>query len=58
MLRKVVYGTPLELFQARLDGTLSYLVYWKLPLSVVGFELDDLEGDFQPKPFFDSAIFH
>jgi len=45
----------LEVFKARLDGSLSNLVYWEMSLPIAGgLELDDLKGPFQPKPFYDS----
>jgi len=44
-------------FKVRLDRALSNLIYWKLSLPMAGgLELDDLQGPFQPKPFYDSAI--
>ncbi|KAJ7405520.1 hypothetical protein BTVI_68824 [Pitangus sulphuratus] len=45
----------LEVFKARLDGAVRNVVEWKLSLPMaVGFEQDDLQGPFQPKPFGDS----
>jgi len=42
-------------FKARLDGALSNLVWWNLSLLMAGgLELDNLEGPFQPLPFYDS----
>jgi len=34
--REVVDAPSLEIFQARLDGALSTLIQWKLPLPMVG----------------------
>jgi len=43
---------------SRLDEALSSLVYWEVSLPIVGWwELDDLKGPFQPKPFDDSVIY-
>jgi len=40
---------------SRLDEALSNLVYWEVSLPIVGWwELDDLKGPFQSKPFYDS----
>jgi len=49
--REAVAAPSLVVFKARLNGALNILVWWK-----VGFELDDLSGPFQPKPFYDSMI--
>jgi len=47
--------SSLEVFKDRLDGALSNLVWWKVSLSMAGgWELDDLSGPFQSKPFHDS----
>jgi len=41
--REAVDAPSLEMFKARLDGTLSNLVYWKMSLPMAGgLELDDL----------------
>jgi len=51
-------SSHLEAFEARLDGALSYLVYWEVLLTIAGgLKLGDLKGSFQPKPFYDSMIF-
>jgi len=40
--REVVAAPSLEMFQARLHGSLSNLVWWKVSLPVArGLELDD-----------------
>ena len=53
--RGIVDAPSLELFKARLDGALSNLIWWKMSLPTAGgLELDELEGPFQPKPFYDS----
>ena len=47
----------LEAFKARLDEAVSNLVWREMSLPVaVGLELDDLQGPFKPKPFYDSVI--
>ena len=50
----------LAVFKVRLDGALSTLVWWKMSLLMAGgLEPDDLQGPFQPKPFYDSICsFH
>ena len=55
--REAVAAPSLAVFKARLDGALSNLVWWKMSLLMAGgLEPDDLEGPFQPKPFYDSMI--
>jgi len=50
-----VAAPSLEGFKARLDGALSTLGWWKMSLLVAGWlEPDDLQGPFQPKPFYNS----
>lgn len=40
--REAVEAPPLKVFKAGLDGALSSLVYWKVPLPTAGrLELDD-----------------
>jgi len=57
MPRGAVDARSLAVFQARLDGALSNLVWWKMSLLMAGeLEPDDLQGPFQPKPFYDSMI--
>ena len=47
----------LETFKARLDGTVSNLVWWEVSLPIAGgLELHDLKGLFQPKPFYHSTV--
>jgi len=42
----------LEVFEVRLDGALSNLIWWKVSLPMAeGLEIDDLYSPFQPKPF-------
>ena len=53
----VVDAPSLEAFKARLDGALRNLVKREVSLPIAGgLELHDLNGPFQPKPFYDSAI--
>ena len=55
--REAVAVPSLAVFKVRLDGALSNLVWWKVSLPMAaGLELDDLEGPFQPKPFYDSFL--
>ena len=55
--REAVAAPSLEVFKARLDGALSTLGWWKMSLLMAGgVEPDDLQGRFQPKPFYDSMI--
>ena len=43
--------------KARLDGALSTLGWWKTSLLMAGgLEPDDLQGPFQPKPFYGYMI--
>jgi len=50
-----VAAPSLAVFKARLDGALSNLGWGKASLLMTGgLELDDLQGPFQPKPFYDS----
>jgi len=52
-----VAAPSLGVLKARLDGALSTLVWWKMSLLVAWvLEPDDLEGPFQPLPFYDSMI--
>jgi len=49
---KVIGMTPSK---AKLDGALSSLGWWKMSLLMAGgLDPDDLQGPFQPKPFYDS----
>lgn len=42
------------MLKARLDRALSNLVWYKVTVSITGgWEVDNLEGPFQPKPFSD-----
>ena len=53
--REPVAAPSLAGFKARLDGALSTLGWWKMSLLMAGeLEPDDLQGPFQPKPFYDS----
>jgi len=55
--REAVAAPSLAGFKSRLDGALSTLGWWKGSLPMVGgLEPDDLQGPFQPKPFYDSMI--
>jgi len=55
--REAVDAPSLEVFKARLDGALSNLVQWKVSLPMAGgLELDDPQGPFQPKAFYDSDL--
>jgi len=55
--REAVSAPSLAVSKARLDGALSNLVRWKVSLPMAGgLEPDDLQGPFQPKPFYDSMI--
>jgi len=55
--REAVAAPSLAVFKARLDGALSTLVWWKMSLLMAGgLEPDDLQGPFQPKPFYDSQM--
>jgi len=55
--REAVAAPSLAVFKARLDGAVSNLVWWKVTLLMAGgLEPDDLQGPFQPKPFYDSMI--
>ena len=56
--REVVDAPSLEVFKARLDGTLgSLLLYQMVALPVAGvLELDDPWGPSQPKPFYGCMI--
>ena len=57
MPREAVAAPSLAVFKARLGGALRNLVWWKMSLLMAGgVEPDDLEGPFQPKPFYDSVI--
>ena len=52
-----VDAPSLEAFKARLDGALRNLVKREVSLPIAGgLELHDLNGPFEPKPFYDSAI--
>jgi len=52
--REAVAVPSLAGFKARLDGALSTLGWWKMSLLTAGgLEPDDLEGPFQPKPFYE-----
>jgi len=51
-----VAAPSLAVFKARLDGALSNLGLWKMSLLMAGgLEPDDLQGPFQPLPFYDSS---
>jgi len=53
--REAVAVPSLAVFKARLDGAPSNLVWWKMSLLMAGgLELGDLQGPFQPKPFYES----
>jgi len=53
--REVVDAPSLETFMVRLDSAQSNLIRLKMSLLIArGLELDDLQGPFQPKPFYDS----
>jgi len=55
--REAVAAPSLEVFKARLNGTLSNLVWWKVSLpTAAGLKLDDLSGPTQPKPFYDCIL--
>ena len=55
--REAVDASSLAVFKARLDGVLRNLVNWKMSLFMAGgLEPDDLQGPFQPKPFYVSMI--
>jgi len=55
--REAVAAPSLAVFNARLDGAQSNLVWWKMSLLMAeGLEPDDLYGAFQPKPCYDSMI--
>jgi len=52
--REVIDAPSLETFKVRLDRALSNLVLCRVSLCLAGgLELDDLQGPFQPKPFYD-----
>jgi len=54
--REAVAAPSLAGFKARLDGALSTLGWWKVSWLMAGeLEQDDLQGPFQPKPFYDST---
>jgi len=53
--REAVAAPSLAGFKVRLDGAWSNLVSGKMYLPMAGgLELGDLQGPFQPKPFYDS----
>jgi len=53
--REAVAAPSLAVSKAMLDGALSSLVQWKVSLLMAGgLELDNLQGSFQHKPFYDS----
>jgi len=53
--REAVDAPSLAVFQARLHGALSNLVWWKMFLLMAGgLETYDFVGPFQPLPFCDS----
>jgi len=55
--KEVVDAPSLQAFKARLDVALCSLVWWLATLHmVVGLELDDHRGPFQPRPFYDSMV--
>jgi len=55
--KEAVNAPSLAVFKARLDGVLRNLVNWKMSLFMAGgLEPDDLQGPFQPLPFYDSMI--
>jgi len=55
--REAVAAPSLAVLKARLDGALSTLVWCKTSLLMAGrLEPDDLQGPFQPLPFYDSMI--
>lgn len=48
---------PIPVCQARLDGALGSLGWWKLSLVMAErLKLDNLWGHFQPKPFSHSCV--
>lgn len=52
---RVVHAQSLEYSKAKLDGSLSNLIQWKVTLSMTGgLELCDLKGLFLPNPLYDS----
>jgi len=52
--REAVAAPSLAVLKARLDGALSNLGWRKMSLLMAGgLEPDDLQGHFQPKPFYD-----
>lgn len=51
------FAPSLEVFKAKLDRDLSYLVWGKVTLPMAwGLELEDLEDPFHPKPFCGSVV--
>jgi len=55
--KEAVAAPFLAVFKARLDGAQSTLGWWKMSLLMAGgLEPDDLEGPFQPKPFYHSMF--
>jgi len=53
--REVVEAPFLEVFKARLDGSVSNLIWREESLPIAGgMGVGDLKGPFQPKPFYDS----
>ena len=57
MPSKAANAPSLEAFQARLDETLSNLVYREVSLPIADvLELDDLKCPFQLKPFYNSMM--
>jgi len=55
--REAMDAPSLAVLKARLDGSLSNLVWWKMSLLMAGvLELDDLQGPVQHLPFYDSVI--
>jgi len=57
--REAVGAPSLAVFKARLDGALSTLVWGKVSLPMTGgWNWNDLEGPFQPKPVCESMILY
>jgi len=55
--REAVAAPSLTGLKARLDRALSTLGWWEGSLPMAGgLEPDDLQGPFQPKPFYESMV--
>ena len=55
LLREAVDAPSLEVLKARSDGALGSLSWWVANMPEA-LDLDDLQGPFQPKPYYDSMI--